>query len=111
MAKGVLNNKQKLAAEMMVANPELHYEEVAEKLGISFMTLYRWRKLPEFQEFSHQLCMEKFKEIEKLAVQKLLENVKKNNQKAIQYALDYAGFKAAETVEIKDKTIRVEIEE
>jgi transposase-like protein len=107
--KGVLSNKQKLAAEMMVANPEMDYEEVSQKLGISSMTLYRWRKLPEFQDFSHELCMERFKDLEKIAVQKLLENVKKNNQKAIEYALDYMGYKAAEKVEA-DVNASIEID-
>ena len=106
-----LSNKQKIAAEYMVANPEMSYEEVSQALNISSMTLYRWRKMPEFQDFSHELCMQKFKELEKLDVQKLLENVKKNNQKAIQYALDYVGFKAPEEVVVKDKTIKIEIEE
>lgn len=109
MAKGKLSNKQKAAAELMVTNPEMTYEEVSQKLGISFMTLYRWRKLPEFQDFSHELCMERFKELEKIAVQKLLENVKKNNQKAIEYALDYMGYKATEKVEA-DLNATVEID-
>lgn len=111
MAVEGLSNKQKIAAEYMVANPEMSYEDVAQKLGISSMTLRRWRKLPEFQDFSHELCMEKFKDIEKLAVQKLLENVRKNNQKAVEYALDFSGYKTATEVDIKDKTIKIEIEE
>ena len=52
MAKGKLSNKQKFAAEYMVANPEMSYEDISQELGISSMTLYRWRKLPEFQDFS-----------------------------------------------------------
>lgn len=111
MAKGKLSNKQKAAAEFMVANPEIGYDEVAEKLGVNPATLWRWRKLPEFQDYSHELCMERFKDLEKLAIRKLQENITKNNQKAIQYALDYVGFKSADTVEIKDKTIKIEIEE
>lgn len=106
-----LSNKQKIAAEYMVANPEMTYEEVSQKLGVSSMTLWRWRQKPEFQEFSHELCVHKFKEIEKLAVQKLLENVNKNNQKAIEYALDYVGFKSKEQVEITDNCINIHIDD
>ncbi len=109
MAKEGLTNKQKNAAEFMVANPDMNYEDVAQKLGISSMTLRRWRKLPEFQDFSHELCMERFKDLEKIAVQKLLENVRKNNQKAIEYALDYMGYKATEKVEA-DLNASIEID-
>ena len=111
MAKGELSNKQKIAAEYMVTNPEMGYDEVAEKLGINPATLWRWRKLPEFQDFSHELCMQKFKDLEKIAIRKLQENINKNNQKAIEYCLDYIGFKSPDTVEIKDKTIKIEIQE
>lgn len=111
MAVGSLSNKQKAAAEYMVANPEIGYDEVAAQLGINPATLWRWRKLSEFQDYMHELCMERFKDLEKLALRKLQENIMKNNQKAVQYALDYCGFKAPETVEVKDKTIKIEIEE
>lgn len=111
MAKGVLSNKQRAAAEYMVANPEMGYDEVAEKLGINPATLWRWRKLPEFQDYSHELCMERFKDLEKIAIRKLQENIMKNNQKAVEYALDFCGFKTATELEVKDKTIRIEIED
>lgn len=110
MAKD-LTSKQRMAAEYMVANPEIGYDEVAETLNINPATLWRWRKTEEFQDYTHKLCMERFKDIEKLAIRKLQENVRKGNQKAIQYTLDYQGYKTAETVEIKDKVIKIEIEE
>jgi uncharacterized protein YjcR len=106
-----LTNKQKAAAEFMVANPEMGYDEVAEKLGVNPATLWRWRKREDFKEYSHSLCMERFRDLEKLAIRKLQENIMKNNQKAVEYALDYVGFKSPDTVEIKDKVIKIEIEE
>ena len=78
-----LSIKQKAAAEFMVSNPELGYDEVAAKLGINPATLWRWRKREDFQQYSHELCMERFKDLERLAIRKLHENVTKNNQKAI----------------------------
>lgn len=94
-----LSNKQKAAAELMVAEPELHYTEVAEQLEINPLTLYRWRQREDFKEYMHNLCMERFKELEKIAVQKLYENVMNNNQKAIEYTLDYIGYKATNKIE------------
>ena len=109
MAKGVLSNKQKAAAEYMVVNPEMSYEEVAQKLEISSMTLRRWRKQPEFQDYSHELCLERFKDLEKLAIQKLCENVRKSNQKAIEYALNFAGYQGVQKIDA-DMTAKIEID-
>ena len=104
-----LSIKQKAAAEFMVSNPELGYDEVAAKLGINPATLWRWRKREDFQQYSHELCMERFKDLERLAIRKLHENVTKNNQKAIEYALDYIGYKASEKVDITSGDIVVNI--
>jgi len=52
MAKRKLNERQ-LAAIAILAQPDrggLKYEEVAEKVGVTYMTLYRWRQLDEFNE-------------------------------------------------------------
>ena len=89
-----LKPKQRATAEFIVANPEMSLTEVADKLGISEVTLWRWRQLDEYKEYEHELCQDRFIELEKLAIQKLKENVMKNNQKAIEYALDYRGYKA-----------------
>ena len=94
-----LSNKQKAAAELMVAEPDLHYGEIAERLKIDPMTLYRWRQREDFKEYMHSLCMERFKELERIAIKKLHENVRNNNQKAIEYTLDYIGYKATNKIE------------
>jgi transposase-like protein len=94
-----LSAKQKLLAELMVAKPELTNEEYAKEIGIDPKTLYVWKKKSEFQDYLHQACKEKFKDLEQLAVAKLKENIQKNNQKAIEYALDYLDYKATTKVE------------
>lgn len=94
-----LNAKQKALAELMVSNLKLTNVEYAKEIGIDPKTLYKWKKMDEFQDYMHQCCIEKFKSLEDLAIEKLRENIEKRNQKAIEYALDYLGYKATQKVE------------
>ena len=106
-----LKPKMKKAVELMVANPEMEYAEVAKEIGIDRVTLWKWRQKPEFQEYSHELCMNRFKEIERIAIQKLYENASNGNQKAIEYALDYFGYKSTTKLEAEvanEVTINIE---
>lgn len=89
-----LKPKQKALAELMVLKPELTNVEYAKEIGIDPKTLYKWKKTVEFQDYMHQCCQEKFKDLEQLALTKLKENIAKGNQKAIEYSLDYLGYKA-----------------
>lgn len=98
-----LKPKQRMLAELMVLKPELTNLQYAEEAGIDPKTVYKWKKLPEFQEYVHELCLEKFRNLEQLATEKLRENIIKGNQKAIEYSLDYLGYKA-------DTKIKAEIE-
>lgn len=106
---GKLNSKQKRAAEIIVAEPEKHLGDIAQELGVDFSTLWRWRQKPEFKEYEHELCLERFKDLEKLAIYKLKENAKNNNQKAIEYILDYIGYKPEEKIDIRSGDIVVNI--
>ena len=106
-----LKPKMKKAVELMVANPEMEYAEVAKEIGIDRVTLWKWRQKPEFQEYSNELCMNRFKEIERIAIQKLYENASNGNQKAIEYALDYVGYKSTTKLEAEvanEVTINIE---
>ena len=94
-----LKPKQKLLAELMVARPELTNEEKAKEIGIDPKTLYKWKKEVEFQDYLHELGKAKFADMEGLALAKLQENIAAKNQKAIEYALDYLGYKATTKVE------------
>jgi transposase-like protein len=90
----VLKPKMMRAAEILVAEPEKPLGDIAKELGVNDSTLWRWRRMDEFKEYEHELCMERFKDLEKLAIYKLKENARNNNQKAIEYILDYVGYKA-----------------
>ena len=104
-----LKPKQKKLAELMVLKPELNNEQYAEEIGINPCTVYAWKKSKDFQDYLHECCKEEFKSLEKLAIRKLKENCKKGNQKAIEYALDYLGYKATDKVEA-DLNASIEID-
>lgn len=104
-----LNSKQKRAAEILVAEPERQLGDIAQELGVAESTFWRWRQTEEFKEYEHELCMERFRDLEKIAIQKLKENAKNNNQKAIEYILDYIGYKASEKLDVRSGDITINI--
>lgn len=87
-----LTSKMMRAAEIAVANPEKPVSEIAQELGVDTSTLWRWTKDDKYKEYQHELCVERFKDLEKLAIKKLKENAMNNQQKAIEYILDYVGY-------------------
>lgn len=101
----------KKCAEILVNEPEKPIQEVADELGVHRVTLWKWRQREDYKEYEHKLCHDRFMDLEKLAIQKLKENTTKGNQKAIEYLLDYCGYKATDKLEVKDTTINVDIEE
>lgn len=107
-----LKAKQKLLAELMIAKPGLTNEQYAKEMGISERTLYDWKKMQDFAEYRDKLCKEKFADLQELAIAKLKENISDKNQKAIEYALDYLGYKATTKVEADVKSdISITIED
>ena len=74
-----LKMKQKALAELMILKPELTNVEYAKEIGIDPNTLYKWKKTDEFQAYISELCQDKFKELEKLAIEKLRDNITKGN--------------------------------
>lgn len=96
-----LTTKMKLCAEILVNDPEKPLGEIAQELGVDPSTLWRWRKREDYKAYEHELCHERFMDLEKLAIQKLKENAINNNQKAIEYLLDYIGYKPKDQQEIQ----------
>lgn len=94
-----LKPRQKLIAELHVANPDMTVEEIANEVGVNPVTVYRLRRTPQYKKYEHELCQERFGDLEKIALKSLKENVQNNNQKAIEYVLDYLGYKATEKIE------------
>lgn len=107
-----LKPRQKAAAELMALQPQLSFAEIRRQLNISEKAFWEWRKKPEFMNYYHSLCENRFKELEALAVAKLEENINNNCQKAIEYVLDYQGFAPTQKIDAKLSTdIDIKIEE
>lgn len=107
-----LKPKQRMCAELMALFPDRTQESIAEEVGVTSKTIWKWKnEFPEFMEYYHSLCVDRFKDLEGLAIKQLEANVRKGNMKAIEYALDYLGYKATQKVEAEltnDITINVE---
>ena len=109
-----LTSKMKMCAEILVNDPEKKIQDVASELGVDRKTIWKWRQREDYKEYEHELCHARFMDLEKLAIQKLKENATKGNQKAIEYLLDYIGYKSTEKIETKVtgvQTISVTIDE
>lgn len=104
-----LTSKMMRAAEIAVANPEKPVSEIAQELGVDTSTLWRWTKDDKYKEYQHELCVERFKDLEKLAIKKLKENAMNNQQKAIEYILDYVGYKPKDEIDISSGDINITI--
>ena len=93
----------------MAAEPLTSGAEIARRVEVDVNTFYRWKKNPEWVEYVHTCCVEEFKSIEKVAIKKLGENVNKGNQKAIEYVLNYMGYKPEETLDIRNGDINITV--
>lgn len=106
----MLKPKQKALAELMVLEPDLTNLEYAQRAKIDIKTLYKWKKTEEFKEYVGELCKDKFKDLEKLAIAKLTEQVEKGSFTAIKYILDSLGYAAPTKLETDfSKTININV--
>ena len=97
----MLKPKERQLAELMCCEPSLRNVDYADRCGISEKSVYVYKAKPEFQEYLSELCKQRFRDMEKLAVYKLNQQIDKGNWKAIQYVLDNTGYKMPEQQEIQ----------
>lgn len=105
----MLKPKQKKCAEIMVCEPSLSIEKVAEQIGVDPSTIYRWKRDSEFTDYISELCRERFKELEKEAVNQLGKAVKAGEWKAVQYVLDGHHYAPKTELDITSNDIVISI--
>jgi hypothetical protein len=104
-----LKPKQRLLAELMAFQPELTNAEYAQQIGIDEKTLYRWKKEEIFLDYLHKICKEKFKDLERMAIQKLGERVEAGAMDAILYVLNNVGYKVEDNVNVNANGITLNV--
>ena len=104
-----LTQKQKDMAHYIVYHPFAKDPECLAAVPVDPKTLWRWKKSPKFQDYMHELCQERFKSAEKIAMEKCIELARQGNTKMIQYLLDGAGYKAEDKVSVTSGDINITI--
>ena len=96
-----LSAKQLEAIEVLMDNPDLPYEGVAEILGISRKTLYHWRNNELFKNELDRRLKDRWKDSERLAIDTMINLCRTGNYKAAAYILDSLGYEAEKKIEVK----------
>ena len=96
-----LSAKQLKAIEILMDNPDLPYEGVAEIVGTTRKTLYHWRNNDLFKEELDKRLKERWKDSERLAIDTMLNLCRAGNYKAAEYILDSLGYNSVQKVEVQ----------
>ena len=104
-----LKPKQRLLAELMAIAPDMTNADYAREIGIDEKTLYRWKKEEIFKEYLHQVCKEKFKDLERMAIKQLGEKVEAGYMDAILYVLNNTGYKPDDNVNVNANGITLNV--
>lgn len=88
-----LLDRYRKVATIWVENPYLKYGEIAKLARIGDSTFYDYRHDDRFMAIYKELCQQKYKELESVAMKKLGEMAKEGNWNAVKYILDGVGYK------------------
>lgn len=103
--------KMEKALDYMLANPSFTIMEMSKVCDIHYQTAYNWANSPVFWEEYRRRVNEKWGKAISTAQLQLIERVKSDDWKAIQYILDSAGYNASQKVELKSDTITINIQD
>ena len=110
-----LNNKQLKAIELLVYSPYKTLKMIAQEVGISDMTLYRWREEnEEFKATLEDAIKKRWKAAEAMAVNTMINLSSEGNYAATKYLLDNLGYAATQKIDANvsgDIDINIVIEE
>ena len=88
-----LLERYRKVATVWVENPYLTFGEISKLCKISENTFYNYRQDETFMAIYKELCQQKYKESESIAVNKLKEMAASGNWNAVKYILDGVGYK------------------
>lgn len=95
----LLERYRKVAA-VWVENPYLTYEEIAKLARVGHSTFYNYRQDETFMAIYKELCQQKYKETESIAINKLKEMAAAGNWNAVKYILDGLGYKPEDKTKV-----------
>lgn len=95
-----LLERYRKVATVWVENPYLKYGEIAKLARIGDSTFYDYRQDETFMAIYRELCQQKYKETESIAVNKLKEMAEAGNWNAVKYILDGVGYKPEDKTKV-----------
>ena len=99
-----LNNKQLKAIELLVYQPYMTQNMIAQEVGVHRDTIRRWREeTPEFAAELDKAIKNRWKSAESLAVNTMVSLASEGNFQAAKYMLDSLGYKPTEKIEANVK--------
>ena len=90
-----LNNKQRLALELLTCGEGLTYGEIAERVGVNRKTLYAWRTEPQYTLFQQELERinnERWLATVDIARQSAKKLCAEGNQRMVEFVLKNEGY-------------------
>lgn len=95
-----LLERYRKVATVWVENPYLTFGEISKLCKISENTFYNYRQDDTFMAIYKELCQQKYKELESVAMNKLSELVDSGNWNAVRYVLDGVGYKPEDKTKV-----------
>ena len=95
-----LLERYRKVATIWVENPYLTFGEISKLCKISENTFYNYRQDETFMAIYKELCQQKYKESESIAVNKLREMAAAGNWNAVKYILDGVGYKPEDKTKV-----------
>ena len=106
-----LNKRSLEAINIMVTEPNLSLQEVADRLGVHYRTMHNYTNSPVFQEKLEEELKKEWKDARRIAQKRMIEKAENGNMRALEFILSSNGYQAPTTIEVNQNTIRVSIEE
>ena len=100
-----LNNKQLKAIELLVYQPYMTQNMIAQEVGVHRDTIRRWREeTPEFKAELKKAIQNRWEAAESLAVNSMIALASEGNFQAAKYICDSLGYKPVDKIEANVKS-------